>query len=92
MFLSRFSTNIGIDLGTCNTIICINDKIVINEPSVVAVQKGTKKVVAVGADAKKMLSRVPANIEAIRPLREGVIADMDTTEKMIRYFILKVLP
>lgn len=92
MFLSRFSTNIGIDLGTCNTIICINDKIVINEPSVVAVEKGTKRVVAVGGDAKRMLCRVPGNIEAIRPLREGVIADMDTTEKMIRYFILKVLP
>ncbi len=92
MFLSRFSTNVGIDLGTCNTIICVNDKIVINEPSVVAVEKGTKRVVAVGADAKRMLCRVPGNIEAIRPLREGVIADMDTTEKMIRYFILKVLP
>ena len=63
MFLSRFSTNIGIDLGTCNTIICINDKIVINEPSVVAVQKGTKKVVAVGADAKKCFPEFQPTLE-----------------------------
>lgn len=92
MFLSRFSTNIGIDLGTCNTIICVNEKIVVNEPSVVAVERGTKKVVAVGSDAKKMLWKTPGNIIAIRPLKDGVIADMDTTEKMIRYFVLKVLP
>jgi len=92
VFLSRFSTNIGIDLGTCNTIICVNEKIVVNEPSVVAVERGTKKVVAVGSDAKKMLWKTPGNIIAIRPLKDGVIADMDTTEKMIRYFVLKVLP
>lgn len=92
MFLSRFSTNIGIDLGTCNTIICVNEKIVVNEPSVVAVERGTKKVVAVGVDAKKMLWKTPGNIIAIRPLKDGVIADMETTEKMIRYFVHKVLP
>lgn len=92
MFLSRFSANIGIDLGTCNTIICVNEKIVVNEPSVVAVERGTKKVVAVGVDAKKMLWKTPGNIIAIRPLKDGVIADMDTTEKMIRYFVHKVLP
>jgi len=92
VFLSRFSANIGIDLGTCNTIICVNEKIVVNEPSVVAVERGTKKVVAVGVDAKKMLWKTPGNIIAIRPLKDGVIADMDTTEKMIRYFVHKVLP
>ena len=92
-FLNRFSADIGIDLGTCNTIIYINGKgIVVNEPSVVAVERGTKKVVAVGADAKRMLWKTPGHITAIRPLRDGVIADMDTTEKMIRYFISKILP
>ena len=92
-FLNRFSADIGIDLGTCNTIIYIDGKgIVVNEPSVVAVERGTKKVVAVGADAKRMLWKTPGHITAIRPLRDGVIADMDTTEKMIRYFISKILP
>ena len=92
-FLNRFSADIGIDLGTCNTIIYIDGKgIVVNEPSVVAVERGTKKVVAVGADAKRMLWTTPGHITAIRPLRDGVIADMDTTEKMIRYFISKILP
>jgi rod shape-determining protein MreB len=92
MFKS-LSTDIGIDLGTCNTLIYINGKgIVCSEPSVVAVERGTKRVVAVGADAKKMLWRTPGDIIAIRPLRDGVIADLETTEKMIRYFIAKVLP
>jgi rod shape-determining protein MreB len=87
------NSDIGIDLGTCNTLIYIRDKgIVLNEPSVVAVERGTKKVVAVGADAKKMLYKTPGNIMAIRPMRDGVIADLETTEKMIRYFISKVLP
>ena len=89
----RFSADIGIDLGTCNTIIYIKGKgIVVNEPSVVAVERGTKSVVAVGAEAKRMLWRTPGNIIAIRPLKDGVIADKDTTEKMIRYFISKILP
>lgn len=89
----RFGTDIGIDLGTCNTLIYVRGKgIVINEPSVVAVEKGTKRVVAVGADAKKMLWKTPGNIMAIRPLADGVIADIDSTEKMIKYFIDKVLP
>lgn len=88
-----FSSDIGIDLGTCNTLIYVKGKgIVISEPSVVAVERGTKKVVAVGADAKRMLWKTPENIIAIRPLRDGVIADLETTEKMIRYFIAKVLP
>lgn len=92
MFFGRFSTNVGIDLGTCNTIICVNEKIVVSEPSVVAVEQGTKKVIAIGGDAKKMLWKEPGGIKVIRPLKDGVIADMDTTEKMIRYFIQKILP
>lgn len=92
-FFSSFSADIGIDLGTCNTLIYMNGKgIVISEPSVVAVERGTKKVVAVGVEAKGMLWRTPGEIIAIRPLRDGVIADLETTEKMIRYFIGKVLP
>jgi len=88
-----FSSDIGIDLGTCNTLIHVRGKgIVISEPSVVAVERGTKKVVAVGADAKKMLWKTPGDIIAIRPLRDGVIADLETTEKMIRYFISCVIP
>lgn len=92
-FFDRFSTDIGIDLGTCNTLIYVRGKgIVIDEPSVVAVEKGTKKVVAVGAEAKRMLWKTPGNIIAIRPLADGVIADIDSTEKMIKYFIAKVIP
>jgi rod shape-determining protein MreB len=87
------TSDIGIDLGTCNTLIYIRGKgIVLNEPSVVAVERGTKKVVAVGADAKRMLWKTPGNIIAIRPMRDGVIADLESTEKMIRYFISRVLP
>ncbi|MDR2068589.1 rod shape-determining protein [Treponema sp. TIM-1] len=89
----KSSSDIGIDLGTCNTLIYIRGKgIVINEPSVVAVERGTKRVMAVGTDAKNMLWRTPGNIIAIRPMRDGVIADLESTEKMIRYFISKVLP
>ena len=92
-FWSHFSTDIGIDLGTCNTLIYVRGKgIVVDEPSVVAVEKGTKRVVAVGADAKRMLWKTPGNITAIRPLSDGVIADIDSTEKMIKYFISKVIP
>jgi rod shape-determining protein MreB len=87
------SSDFGIDLGTCNTLIYIKGKgIVLNEPSVVAVEKGTKKIIAVGADAKKMLSKTPENIVAIRPMKDGVIADIESTEKMIRYFIYRVFP
>jgi rod shape-determining protein MreB len=90
--LSAFSSDIGIDLGTCNTLVFIRGKgIVASEPSVVAVERGTKKVVAVGEEAKRMLWKTPGDIIAIRPLRDGVIADLETTEKMIRYFISKVL-
>ncbi|MFW5684850.1 MAG: rod shape-determining protein, partial [Spirochaetota bacterium] len=89
---NAFSSDIGIDLGTCNTLVYIRGKgIVANEPSVVAVERGTKKVVAVGEQARRMLWKTPGDIIAIRPLRDGVIADLETTEKMIRYFISKVL-
>ncbi len=92
-FFKSLSADIGIDLGTCNTLIYIHGKgIVVNEPSVVAVERGTKRVVAVGAEAKRMLWKTPGNIIAIRPLKDGVIADMDTTEKMIRYFVSKIMP
>jgi len=90
---NAFSLDIGIDLGTCNTLIYARNRgIVVNEPSVVAVERGTKRVVAVGSEAKRMLWKTPGDIVAIRPLRDGVIADLETTEKMIRYFIYKVLP
>lgn len=92
-FFDKFSTDIGIDLGTCNTLIYVRGKgIVINEPSVVAVERGTKKVRAVGAEAKRMLWKTPGNIIAIRPLADGVIADIDSTEIMIKYFISKIIP
>ena len=88
-----FTADIGVDLGTCNTLIYVKGKgIVINEPSVVAVERGTKTVVAVGENAKRMLWKTPDNITAIRPLKDGVIADMDTTEKMIKFFISKIIP
>ncbi|MDR0601200.1 MAG: rod shape-determining protein [Treponema sp.] len=89
----RNSSDLGIDLGTCNTLIYIRGKgIVLNEPSVVAVERGTKKVMAVGVEAKRMLWKTPENIIAIRPMQDGVIADLESTEKMIRYFISRVLP
>jgi len=89
-----FSNDLAIDLGTANTLIYVkNEGIVSNEPSVVAVQKndrGGKRVLAVGAEAKKMLGRTPGSIVAIRPLKDGVIADFEITEAMLRYFIHKV--
>jgi rod shape-determining protein MreB len=89
----NISSDFGIDLGTCNTLIYIRGKgIVLNEPSVVAVERGTKRIVAVGADAKKMLWKTPENIIAIRPMRDGVIGDIEATEKMMRYFISRVYP
>mgnify|MGYP002854601435 FL=1 len=92
-FFDRFSTDIGIDLGTCNTLIYVRGKgIVIDEPSVVAVEKGTKRILAVGAEAKNMLEKTPSNIIAIRPLADGVISDIDSTERMIKYFIQKITP
>ena len=86
-----FSNDIGIDLGTANSLVFLKDKgIVLREPSVVAIQSGTKNVLAVGSEAKAMLGRTPGNIEAIRPMKDGVIADFDITEAMLRYFIQKV--
>lgn len=88
-----FTTDIGIDLGTCNTLIYVKDQgIVIDEPSVVAVEKGTGRVRAVGAEAKRMLWRTPNDIVAICPLADGVISDSDSTQKMIKYFISKIIP
>lgn len=90
-FLGLFSHDIGIDLGTANTLVLVRGKgIVINEPSVVAVNKKTKKVLAIGAEAKRMVGRTPANIVAVRPLKDGVISDFDVTEQMLKYFIGKV--
>ena len=84
--------DIGIDLGTANVLVYVKNKgIVLREPSVVAVDKDSGKILAIGEDAKRMLGRTPGNIVAIRPLREGVIADYDITESMLRYFIDKVI-
>lgn len=89
--LGILSNDIGIDLGTANTLVFAKDKgIVLREPSVVAIYTSTKKVCAVGLEAKKMLGRTPGNITAIRPMKEGVIADFEITEAMLRYFITKV--
>ncbi|MEI6512416.1 MAG: rod shape-determining protein [bacterium] len=89
--LSRFGRDMGIDLGTANTLVHVQGKgILLREPSVVAINRDTKEVLAVGEEAKRMLGRTPASIIAIRPLKDGVIADFDQTEKMIRYFIKKV--
>jgi len=86
-----FSNDIGIDLGTANTLVYVKDRgIVLREPSVVAVQAGTKRILAVGEEAKRMLGRTPGNILAIRPMKAGVIADFEITEAMLRYFIKKV--
>jgi len=85
------SNDIGIDLGTANTLVYVKDQgIVLREPSVVAVQAGTNKVLAVGDEAKRMLGRTPSNIVAVRPLKDGVIADFEVTEAMLRHFITKV--
>jgi rod shape-determining protein MreB and related proteins len=87
-FLGR---DMAVDLGTANTLIYVRGRgIVLNEPSVVALNTGTGQVVAVGADAKRMIGRTPGNIVAVRPMRDGVIADFDVTERMLRYFIQKV--
>ncbi len=88
--LGWFSDDLAIDLGTANTLVYVKGRgIVCNEPSVVAIQKGTNKILSVGLEAKKMLGRTPGNIIAIRPLKEGVIADFEITEVMLRHFITK---
>ncbi|MEE8106923.1 MAG: rod shape-determining protein [Planctomycetota bacterium] len=93
--LGKFSVDMGIDLGTANTLVCVRGRgIVLNEPSVVAVKKGTTEVLlggrAVGSTAKDMLGKTPAHIVAIRPMKDGVIADFEITEAMLKYFIYKV--
>jgi rod shape-determining protein MreB len=93
--LAWFSVDMGIDLGTCNTLVCVRGEgIVLDEPSVVAVRKGTNKVLgngtAVGVAAKEMLGKTPGTISAIRPMKDGVISDFDVTEAMLAYFIKKV--
>jgi rod shape-determining protein MreB len=90
-FKSLFSNDIGIDLGTANSLVYVRDRgIVLREPSVVAIQAGTTNVLAVGDEAKRMLGRTPGNIVAIRPMKDGVIADFEITEAMLRHFIQKV--
>jgi len=90
-FKGLFSNDIGIDLGTANSLVYVRDKgIVLREPSVVAIQAGTNNVLAVGDEAKRMLGRTPGNIVAIRPMKDGVIADFEITEAMLRHFIQKV--
>src|SRR6202521_2202031 len=89
--MGMFSRDIGIDLGTANTLVLVRGKgIVINEPSVVAIDAKTKRPLAVGADAKRMVGRTPANIVAVRPLKDGVISDFEVTERMLHYFIRSV--
>lgn len=91
MIAGMFSTDLAVDLGTANTLVYVKGKgIVLREPSVVAVSQGNGKVLAVGAEAKQMLGRTPGNIQAIRPMKDGVIANFEITESMIRHFIQKV--
>ena len=89
----KFTKDIGIDLGTANVLIYIKGQgIVLNEPSIVAIDAETKKPLAVGQEAREMFGRTPGTVKAIRPMKDGVIADFETTEKMIKYFIEKVSP
>jgi len=89
-FFGSFSRDMGIDLGTANTLVHVKGKgIVLSEPSVVAIQRDTGEVLAVGEEAKQMIGRTPGNIVAIRPLKDGVIADFDVTQAMLKYFIRK---
>ena len=90
MFLGQYDGDLAIDLGTANTLVSVRGKgIVIREPSVVAIDKNDERILAVGIEAKRMLGRTPGNIVAVRPLKDGVIADFDVTEAMLRYFIGK---
>ncbi|MGB2840247.1 MAG: rod shape-determining protein [Actinomycetes bacterium] len=89
--MSFIGRDMAVDLGTANTLVYVRGRgVVLNEPSVVAINQTSGGILAVGADAKKMIGRTPGNIVAIRPLKDGVIADFDTTERMLRYFIQKV--
>jgi rod shape-determining protein MreB len=87
-----FGKDMGIDLGTANTLVHLKGKgVILREPSVVAIQNDTGKVLAVGEEAKQMIGRTPGNIVAIRPMKDGVIADFDVTQAMLKYFINKAL-
>lgn len=89
-FFGKFSKDLGIDLGTKNTLVCTVDKgIIINEPSVVAVNRRTDEILAIGEEAKKMIGKTPSHIQTIKPLVGGIISDFEVTEKMIKYFIDK---
>jgi rod shape-determining protein MreB and related proteins len=89
--LGKFSKDLAIDLGTKNTLVYTSDKgIVINEPSVVAVNVRTDEILAVGEEARKMVGKTPSHIKAIKPMNEGVISDFEVTEKMLKYFVDKV--
>ena len=86
------ATEIGIDLGTANILVYVKGKgIILKEPSVVAYDKDTNKIRAVGEEARQMIGRTPGNIMAIRPMRQGVISDYEVTEKMLKYFISKAM-
>ena len=86
-----FSHDVGIDLGTANTLVWVRGKgVVIREPSVVARHKKTKEILAIGSSAKRMLGRVPSTIEVVRPLKDGVIADFDASAAMLNYYIKRV--
>ena len=88
--LGDYGQDLAIDLGTANTLVAVRGEgIVLNEPSVVAIDQSEERVLAVGVDAKRMVGRTPGSIQAIRPLKDGVIADFDVTEVMLRYFIEK---
>ncbi|MDA8097641.1 MAG: rod shape-determining protein [Desulforudis sp.] len=92
MRIGFFSRDMGIDLGTANTLVYVKGRgIVLREPSVVAIQRDSGQILAVGEEAKQMIGRTPGNIVAIRPMKDGVIADFDTTQSMIKYFINKAL-
>ncbi|MDA8212556.1 MAG: rod shape-determining protein, partial [Clostridia bacterium] len=92
MIFGLFSKDMGIDLGTANCMVHVKGKgIVLREPSVVAIQKDTNKVLAVGSEAKQMIGRTPGNIVAIRPMKDGVIADFDITQAMLKHFMTKAL-
>ncbi|MDQ7789872.1 MAG: rod shape-determining protein, partial [Clostridia bacterium] len=92
MRIGFFSRDMGIDLGTANTLVYVKGRgIVLREPSVVAIQRDSGHILAVGEEARQMIGRTPGNIVAIRPMRDGVIADFDTTQSMIKYFINKAL-
>jgi rod shape-determining protein MreB len=89
----NFITDIGIDLGTASVLVYVKNRgIMIREPSVVALQKDNRKILAVGEEARQMIGRTPGNIVAVRPLKDGVIADYDVTETMLKYFIERVSP